>query len=180
MRVLYTKIGIKLLLDGCKIDLRLMVPEIAIYTEPLIGQPCCRRRVGRASKSLSLGFGRVIPHTNPKLPDAFYGEWEIGSYYAAWRIVREGRILCGSQDAVDSPDELQASLEKIQLGSFISVSESRDFDVRVNLDGAVCVDFLGTISDDDETFHIFGPSALFIGFSPLTRWRVGNSDRPRQ
>jgi hypothetical protein len=154
-----------------------MVAEVDVYLTGLIGQPCCRKRVGRG-KSLSIGFGKKVFHGNAKLVDEYYGEWELGSYYPAWRIVRDGKILCASQDAVDSLEELQVRLDELAIGPFIALSQTSEFDTRIELEGDFHIDFLGTISDDDKSFQIFGPSALFIGFSPLQGWCVGKSDEP--
>lgn len=154
-----------------------MVAQLEAYLVTLIGQPCCRKRIGRG-KSLSLGFGKKVFHGNAKLVDEYYGEWELGSYYPGWRIVQGGKILCASQDSVDSLQELQIRLDKLALGSFISLSQTTEFDARIDLEGGFHVDFLGAISDDDKTFQIFGPAALFVGFSPLQGWFVGKSNEP--
>lgn len=154
-----------------------MISELDPYLAALSGQPCCRKRIGRG-KSLSLGFGKKVFHGNAKLVEEYYGEWELGSYYPAWRIIGGGKILCASQDAVDSLEELQVRLDELAIGSFVSLSQTAEFDTRIELEGGFRVDFLSTISDDDESFHIFGPSALFVRFGPIQGWSIGKSDEP--
>ena len=106
-----------------------------------------------------------------------YKEWEIGTYYSAWRVVREGIVLCGSQDVVDSIDELNLSLGRIGLGRFMSLRQFSDLDVRIEFDSGVAVDFLATTSDDDECLHIFCPGERCIEFSVRGGWKAGPSDR---
>lgn len=137
----------------------------------LTGKACCRQRVGRM-RTLSLGFGEKIPHGNPRLVDGFHGEWELGTYSAAWRIIRDEKILCGSQDVVDSLSELDVRLGKIEIGRIESVCLASRFDVRVSLDGNMHIDFFGADSGDDEIFHIFCPDGLYLAYSILGGWKV--------
>jgi hypothetical protein len=143
----------------------------------LLGKPCCRRRVGR-SRSLALGFGERLVHSKTHLPDTFYGEWELGSYTASWRVLRGQRVVCGSNDAVASIEELNARIQGIDIGSVTALRMLSTLDVRVELDTGLSVDFLDATSDDDESFHVFGPEHLYVEFSQATGWKVGVSNRP--
>jgi hypothetical protein len=151
--------------------------EIQVALLPLIGKYCCRQRIGRG-RSLSLGFGGKLPHSKPKTSDPFYGEWELGTYSAAWRIIREGRVVCGSLDAVDSIDELDERLQAIKLGKVLTIEVFSQFDLRVILDEDVCIDFICAAEDDDEMFHIFGPESLYIEYTCSDGWKVGKSNAP--
>jgi|ERR1035438_637857 hypothetical protein len=153
--------------NGMNSDVRELVKQI-------IGKPCSRREVGRM-RSLSLGFGNEGRVS--KISKTVYKEWEIGTYYSAWRVVREGIVLCGSQDVVDSIDELNLSLGRIDLGRFMSLRQFSDLDVRIEFDSGVAVDFLATTSDDDECLHIFCPGERCIEFSVRGGWKAGPSDR---
>ena len=144
--------------------------------EQIVGKPCSRKEVGRM-RSLSLGFGDEVRST-VKVNKKVYREWEIGTYYSAWRVVRDGIVLCGSQDPVDSSDELDIALGRIALGRFMSLRQSTDLDVRVEFDSGVAVDFLATTSDDDECLHIFCPLERVITFSVRGGWQTGPADRP--
>jgi len=143
--------------------------------KPMLGKPCCRQRVWRP-RSLSLGFGEKVYHGKSKLVDAFYGEWEIGTYYCAWRVVKNDRILCASSDAIDSLDELDAALKQIDLGCIQSLTQPTKFDVRAEFDTGITVEFIATTSDDDECFHIFCPQKLCAAFSAQKGWTTGRSD----
>lgn len=143
----------------------------------LIGNPSCRQRVGRG-RSLSVGFGDKVPHSKPKTADPFYGEWEIGTYSSAWRIIREGRVVCGSSDLVDSIDELDGRLQAIQLGAVVAIEALSQFDIRVKLDNGVLIDFICASAEDDEMFHIFGPENLYIEYTCPDGWKVGRSNAP--
>src|SRR6185369_4583727 len=79
--------------------------EVKDFLKPIIGKRCCRQRVSEP-RAIHIGLGEKIYHGNSKLLDEYYGEWEIGTYYSAWRVLKEGRIICGSDDLVDSADEL--------------------------------------------------------------------------
>ena len=128
-------------------------------------------------RSLSLGFGNQV-HRKTKLIDKFYGEWEIGTYLVAWRVIQGGRVVCGSQDAADSIEELNLALRRIEFGRFASLRQLTELDVRVEFDNDVAVDFLATISDEDECFHIFCPENIYIEFSLRGAWKIGQSDKP--
>lgn len=143
----------------------------------LLGNRCCRRQVGN-NRSLSLGFGKKIYHDEPqtRLRDEFYGEWEIGTYYRSWRVIKDNKIICGSNDSVDSIEELDAALNQIDFGIVESLVQTSSFDVRVNLDNGISVDFLSTIKDDDEIFHLFCPDNLCVIFSIHAGWRLFKSD----
>lgn len=142
----------------------------------IVGKPCCRRRVWRM-RSLHLGFGEKVFPGNQRLVDAFYGEWEIGTYHGGWRVIGGGRVLCGNGDSVDSIDDLDAALKRIELGNFASCRQLTDLDVRLELDNGVAVDFLGTVSDD-ECFHIRCPGNIYARFSADGGWQVGPSNKP--
>jgi len=143
---------------------------------PLVGKPCCRRRVWRG-RSLSLGFGKKVFHENERLIDSFYGEWEIGSYYGCWRVVKEGKMLLGSQDAVDKIDDLDGVLQRIEIGRVVSVRHLTSLDIRVDLDNGVAVDFLAMVSDD-ECFHICCPGDIYAEFKVSSGWEIGPSNKP--
>jgi hypothetical protein len=150
--------------------------DVTKLVEKLVGKCCSRKEVGRM-RSLSLGFGSEVP-SPIKLDQKIYREWEIGTYRSAWRVIRGGTVVCGSQDAVDSIDELNLALARIELGRFVSLQSVGDLDVRVNLDSGIAVDFLATASDEDESFHIFCPGERFVEFAVRGGWRTGPSDRP--
>ncbi|HWV16076.1 MAG TPA: hypothetical protein VN030_11665 [Cellvibrio sp.] len=143
----------------------------------LIGKQCCRKRVGEF-RSLSIGFGEKIPHVKSRAVDAFYGEWEIGTYSSAWRIVCEDKIICASMNLVDSSEELDQQLQSIFLGGVVSVEMTSLFDIRVNLDNGVFIDFICVSADDDEMFHIFGPDYRYVDFIAANGWGVGKSNVP--
>jgi len=159
---------------------RTELPEqIREFLKPLLGKRCCRQRVS-SPKALHLGFGEKMYHRNPKLVDNFYGEWEIGTYYCAWRLVRDGKILCGSDDAVDSVEELDASLKELELGAILSIQQIGNLDVRVELDTGVTIDFLATTSNGtDECFEINnGLSRQVAEFTVGNGWKIGASNQP--
>lgn len=143
----------------------------------VFGKSCCRKRVGR-DRSLSMGFGKKIPHGKSKLIDSFYGEWEIGSYSAAWRVMRDNKILCGSMTAVESIEELNVQLQKIDFGVIFQIEELSSFDIRVSFDCGAYIDFMCASIDDDEMFHVFGPDYTFVEYKFPSLWKTGKSNIP--
>lgn len=143
----------------------------------IFGKRCCRQRAGEY-KSLSLGFGEKVLHLRKKSGDSFKGEWEVGTYSAAWRIVKSGAILCGGMNPVDSNEELEQQVETVELGAVISIEMLSKFDIRITLDDGTFVEFMCASNDDENMFHIFGPGHLFLGYKPTDGWRLGKSNEP--
>jgi hypothetical protein len=150
--------------------------DVAGLVEQIAGKPCSRKEVGRG-RSLSLGFGSEI-RSAIKLNEKVYREWEIGTYCSAWRVVRGEIVLCGSQDVVDSIDELNLALGRIDLGRFVSLRQLAGRDVRIEFDTGIAVDFLATTSDEDECLHIFCPGQRLIQFSVRGGWKTGQANEP--
>lgn len=144
----------------------------------MFGQSCCRKRVTEW-KCISLGFGQKVYHNKPKMVDSFYGEWEIASYFCAWRIVQDGRIICGSNETVDSTEELDAIVNKIDFGRIISLKMSlAGVDVRAEFDTDIEMDFFFIRSGDDESINIFCPDDMCATFSVIDGWLIGKSNKP--
>jgi hypothetical protein len=152
--------------------------KIRALIQPMLGKLCCKKRVW-SFKSLTLGFGKKVYH-GKKLIDDFYGEWEIRTYCYAWRVIKNGKILCGSNDALDHINELTAVLKRIKFGRIVSLEQLTNFDVRVEFDTGIVVDFLATVSDEDEGLYI---SNCFehktIKFTVGNGWKSGPSNKPR-
>lgn len=142
---------------------------------PLLGKNCCRQRVGRG-RSLSIGFGERVPQMTRKTIDGFYGEWEVGTYSSAWRIVLDGKIVLGSLDVTDSVDELDQRLQNIKLGSVTAIKVLSQFDIRLEFDGDAHIDFIYASTEDDEIFHIFGPENIYLEYTSSRGWKVGRSN----
>ena len=151
-----------------------MDEKILEVIRKLKGKECCRVKVGEY-KSLSLGFGKRIYHNNPKLNDTYYGEWEIGTYYCAWRIIQDGQILCDPIDAEEK--ELAFCVKKLTFGKFLFLEQLNNFDVRVRLENGFVVDFLSSTSDD-EYFHIFAPKNQYVELRQGGIWALGRTDQP--
>jgi hypothetical protein len=143
----------------------------------IVGKKCCRQRVGEY-KSLTLGFGEKIFHSRKKSIDPFSGEWEIGTYCSAWRIVKNEKIVCGSMDPVDSLNELDERLSSVEFGSVMGIKMLSKFDIRVELDNGISIEFLCATDYEEEVVFIFGPNNLYIQYSLNEGWQIGKSNEP--
>ena len=153
-----------------------MNQEVQAAIRPMIGKACCRARVG-SPRSLSIGFGKRLPHGHRRLGDSYYGEWEIGTYYGSWRIIKEGVIICGSNDT-DGCEDLSRRLMALEFGRILSVRNVDAYDISAEFDSGIVVNFLATSSDEDERFHIFCPDSIYVEFSVGGVWRIGKSNAP--
>ncbi len=145
--------------------------------ERLSREPCRRKAVGRM-RSLALEFGNNALQIGSDLSIPIPGEWRLGSYRGAWRIVQKGRVVCGSHDLVDNLQELNDKVAALQIGSVLGIELNSPHDVCVRLSDDTHIDFLGIFSDDDELFHLFGPENLFVSYSLERGWEVGRADAP--
>jgi hypothetical protein len=141
----------------------------------LLDSECCGQRVSWL-RSLSVEFGKKIPHNNPKSNDKFVGEWRVGTFQSTWRVVKDEVLVCASQDFGDSAADLDVAFSKLKFDRFKAIEIVSKFDIRVHFYNGVHIDFLGAISDDDEIFHIFGPDSLYVGYSIVNGWKVGKSN----
>lgn len=149
--------------------------DVKFFLSGLIGKRCCRQSVGDG-RSLSLGFGNKLFHGKKNLVDSYYGEWEVGTYSAAWRISRGSEILCGSNEEVESLVELDELLKEVDLGCVVSFEMLSVFDIRVNLENNCVVDFMGCSAVKDEMFHVFLPDKMYCAYSIFDGWNKGRSD----
>lgn len=123
----------------------------------LWGKPCCRKKIGDW-RCLSIGFGEKIYHNNPKCVTPYYGEWEVGNYFQPWRVSKNNLVICGCKEHLEHNEELDFKLNEIDFGCIKAIIQPNNFDIHVELDNGIGIDFLAASSDDDETFHIFCPN----------------------
>src|SRR5215217_7845090 len=111
--------------------------------------PSAHRRI---SESISRFRDKVFHH-NAKLRDRYYGEWEIGTYHSAWRVIRDRNILCASNNIVDSFGELDRALQVIDFGRITALEHPNGFDVHAQFDTGISLHFLPVRNDPaDEAF----------------------------
>lgn len=143
----------------------------------MYGNKCCRISVGD-NKSLSLGFGQKIFHNNDRLKDIYYGEWEIGSYYGAWRVIRNRQIILGSMDYENDNCSLEDIIKSIDFGEIVKIMNFSIHDVRVEFNSGIFVDFVPIFSNEDELFHIFCPMNIYVELDSKGVWKIGKSNIP--
>lgn len=128
--------------------------EVADWLSQAVGVNCSYKAIG-SNNRLSLGLGKGSPAPLRGLPDRLKYEWKIGTYNSPWRIVSGGVILCGSADSRDQKT-IDDMLQKINIGAFVGIEMISKFDIRVNFDGDLYVDFMCAANLDDQMFHILG------------------------
>jgi hypothetical protein len=79
---------------------------------------------------------------------------------------------------VEHIDDLRQKMSAIEWTQCSAIRQLTDLDVQVEFDNGVFVDFLATISDEDEVLHLFCPDKLVVTFSIAEGWMVGPSDKP--
>ncbi len=127
---------------------------------------------------LHIGFGERIFHNDASLVDPYYGEWEIGTYYAAWRVIKNNEVLCGSSEVVDSLGELNDKLENIKLKKLLSIQMISQLDIRLEFENAIRIEFMDFNGDkDDEVVHIFGPNKFYAEYLVTKGWVIGVSNK---
>ncbi|MGH9475361.1 MAG: hypothetical protein ACRD1C_03400 [Terriglobales bacterium] len=141
----------------------------------IVGKTCWRKRAGEFG-SLSLGFGAKLLEPTSLGPRE-YGEWEVGSYNAAWRVTANDDVLCGSEDASLNRDRANEVLASLELGSAISWEATANA-IRLNFDMGRAVEFLRVNSSQEEWFHVFAPGDAYFELSGAGIWAVGPSGVP--
>jgi hypothetical protein len=165
--------------DPINIDLSVspLNDEVKLFFAEITGNACCRRNVGEY-RSLSLGFGEEIFELNRLPRGSFIGQWDVGTYTAAWRITKAGEILCGSMNLVDSIEELDAEVNAIEIGDFVGIQVLSDFDIRIRTSNGVDIEFLCVSTDDDEFFHVRRSDQTYVQFKQHAGWEIGISNEP--
>jgi hypothetical protein len=124
-----------------------------------------------------MGFGKRIPNNNPKTRDGYYGEWEIGTYESAWRVIQNGVIICASHDASDSPapenpPDIDGVFRKINFENLVSIRQKTKWDFETKFDFGISLDLFGASShaEDGEFFHIFCSERKCLSFDSDEGW----------
>ena len=93
-------------------------------------------------------------------------------------MIENQSIICGSKELIDSVDELRQQLVKLDGAKCVKIGMLTEFDVRVEFDRGLCVDFLGAFGDDDEVFHAFLPQGRVVSFSLQRGWVSQVANQP--
>lgn len=156
-----------------------MNKEILKIVSSIYGKKCCRVAVGDY-KSLSFGFGAKIFLNDPRSKYEFYGEWEIGTFCAGWRVIKNNKIILGSRDSSGDGHDihfLDNKINEVKFGELVGITNFSEFDVRVVFSNGITVDFIPAFSRKDHIFHIFCPEHKYIEFKSGL-WKIGRSDIP--
>jgi hypothetical protein len=129
-------------------------------------------------KSLSIGLGNKCQKKSKLSTVEYYGEWEFGTYNAAWRVLHNGNILIGSCNLnfEASKKGLELILEE-KLTKIIPLSE---FDVRLEFSNSLIFDFFNCFNTDDEFLHVLHIDGNFWELNNKGNWNFGHSLLPVQ
>jgi hypothetical protein len=154
-----------------------MREEVQVLLKPLIGLECCRVDVGQR-KSLSIGFGERVYHGNDRLKTTFYGEWELGTYDSAWRVMQGRNIVLGKGDE-GSSEALTEKLQVINLGKVLELTQPSRVDFLIGLENEISIAFFAESSSSDEDyFHVFMPGKKHLAVSNGGIWTYSDSNKP--
>jgi hypothetical protein len=137
--------------------------------------PCCRLDIG-SDKSLSVGLGKKCPRKSRLSNVEYYGEWEFGTYNAAWRIMQHGEIVTGS--CYLNNETLKTNLELLFNEKLIRIRPLSEFDIRLDFSNDFGIDFFNCSSTDDEFLHVLHIDGEFWELNNKGRWESGHSLLP--
>lgn len=114
----------------------------------LVGKPCCYIKIGYGS-NFRIGAGEKIYYKNPKLHGKFHGEWDIICRSYAWRIIKNGKFLCGSDDEIEDIEEI---IETLNLGVFTKIERERKagIDFSLHFEDGIIVDYFCCSTNDNQ------------------------------
>ncbi len=152
--------------------------EIPAILQEIIGEKCCRKYIGEWN-SLRLGFGEKIVHSNERLCTAFYGEWEIGTYFANWEITQHGQLILNKKSNSTSV-QLQQQLDLIDLCCITKI-ELDHANGGVNFmfahDLTACFYPRDELEMQDiDIVHAFLPNKKYVEFHPTSGWKIETLD----
>ena len=117
--------------------------------QELINQQICRIDF-RRDKSLFIGLGNKYPTFRKAV--SFYGQWEIGTYNASWRIIKDGKILIASESEKLMTEEKEiVSFPQFKLEE---INEPTLFDLSFVFSSNLKIDFFNCYTEDDEFVHV--------------------------
>jgi hypothetical protein len=141
------------------------------------GQEVCFINIGD-QKSLSVGLGRLLNRQELGLKNVYESEWCLGSYRCCWRIIEHGKIKLTNHSLDETIETLNRKVSAVKLGKLLRISNTTDYDVRVEFENGIFIDFITTFDDDDECFHLFCPLHEYVEFYSDGKWRMGKANAP--
>jgi len=144
----------------------------------LIGLPCSRIDIG-SWKSLSVGLGDRYKNNNKNSRVEYYGEWELGTYNASWRFIKNKEIIFGSNNFIEN-NNAALSLSTLNLRPLLdeklmTIKVLSEFDIRFEFSGNMIIDILNCFNDDDEVLHFLHIEGSFWTLLKNNQWENGKS-----
>ena len=117
--------------------------------QELLGKKICRISYWR-DKCLQIGLGEKSLRKARSKGVSFYGQWEIVTYNASWRIIRDGKILIASQ----SEDLVEKEIVSLPVFELEKIIELTKYDVSFIFSNNFEVDFFNCFTEDDELIDV--------------------------
>ena len=139
--------------------------------QEIINQQICRIDF-RRDKSLFIGLGNKYPTCRKAV--SFYGQWEIGTYNASWRIIKDGKILIASES-----EKLMAGEKEIVLlpqFKLEEINEPTPFDLSFVFSSNLKIDFFNCYTEDDEFIHVIKNDKTWWEKKQNGLWSKGKDD----
>lgn len=147
------------------------IPEILTK---IIGLECCEAKIGYAGV-LKLGFGEKVFYTHKLLEGVFHGEWDISSVTSAWRMVKDGKLICG---ACESEEESDLFLN-ILVGKKISnIIQPSPMDITFEFSNGITLLIFGQ-SRSNNILEVLAPGDISLEFCE-GKWIESSSIEPRE
>jgi hypothetical protein len=119
--------------------------EIKNAVKSIIGLKCSMATINHVGK-LNVLIGKLTEKSQKNRRNTFHGEYEIRTYSACWRILRNTEILTGFYDAEASVNSVlktlvDARITKVDFGSSV-------LDLHITFDNSITIEIFGNSAKD--------------------------------
>jgi flagellin-specific chaperone FliS len=120
--------------------------------DSIVNKNCTFIRLGYGSQ-LRIGIGEKIYYKHPKLEGKYHGEWDLITRAFTWRISKNNRFLCGSDD---EPEDIDKILKTLELGTVSHIEKKNIADISMHLSKGIIIDFFCCSKDDNQMIIMNG------------------------
>ena len=145
----------------------------------ILNQKCCRIDI-RKDKSFFIGLGKKCLPIDKNICVEYYGFWEIENYYTSWRIIKDNKIVLGSEAYYNSKLQTKKYYSLLKGKTLLDIIELTPFDVSFLFSDNIKIDFFACSRPSyRETFCILRMDGVFWEKTQNGRWKKGQSTVPK-